>query len=362
MRAVRHKGSTPSRIVVRGVNWVGDTIMSLPAARALRKMFPAAHIAFWIPAYLEPLLRLTKIPDEIIVFEKKDGGVLKRPLLMKGRLERGHFDMAVLFQNAFESAFTAWLSGIKLRVGYPTDLRGSFLNIKTPLVPSILSGHQVFYYLEIVKHLDSYFRLGRFQYLGKPDCSIKLPAVELEKARKLLLDEGADLKGRLVCLCPGSVNSDAKRWPAEYYSRLADLLIEELDARIVFLGAPQERDMLDGIIGQMKRGPAFNLAAKSDMVMSLGIMNQSSLVISNDTGSAHLAVAAGVRGLTIFGPTIAGATAPFGPLALIIQGKAECAPCDDHNCRDKGHTCMRGLTPEVVAQKASEIMALPPSV
>lgn len=362
MRAARYEGSTPSRIVVRGVNWVGDTIMCLPAARSLRRLFPAAHIVFWVPANLEPLLRLTKVPDEIMTFKESEGGPFRRTFLMKDRLQKGHFDMSVLFQNAFECAFTAWMAGIKLRVGYSTDLRGALLNIKVPLIPSILSGHQVFYYLEIVKYLDSYFRLGRFQYFGKPDCSIKLRAKEVDHASKIMLESGADPKAPFVCLCPGSVNSDAKRWPHEHYAVLADILIERGGLQIIFLGATQEADLINSIIGEMKKGPAFNLAEKSNIVASLGIMSLSSLVISNDTGSAHLAVAAGAKCLTIFGPTIAGATAPFGAQTFIIQGKAECAPCNDHNCRLHGHPCMKGLSPELVARKALEIVAPHPSV
>lgn len=357
MRVGEYAGSTPSRIVVRGVNWVGDTIMSLPAARALRRMFPAAHLAFWVPANLEPLLRLTKIPDEIIVFNKREGGAFERTLSMKQRLKRGHFDMAVLFQNAFESAFTAWLAGIKLRVGYPTDLRGAFLNAKAPLNRSTPWQHEVYYYLEIVKYVDGFFRLDRFRHYKKPNCLIKLTASQLQSARDFLITQGIDPDRSIVCLCPGSVNSDAKRWPADYFAGLADLLIGETGSQIVFLGVPQEEDLIDSIMGMMKVGSGFNLAAKSDMVSSLGIMNLSALVISNDTGSAHLAVAAGGRILTIFGPTTAGATAPFGRHTFIIQGKAQCAPCNDHDCRIQGHPCMRSVTPELVARKALEIMA-----
>ncbi len=359
MWTARNNGSTPSRIVVRGVNWVGDTIMSLPAARALRKLFPVAHMVFWVPDYLEPLLKLTKIPDEIIVFKKNDGGPVKRTISMREKLQQGHFDMAILFQNAFECAFTSWIAGIGLRVGYPTDLRAVFLNIKTPLIPSILASHQVFYYLEIVKYLENYYKLGRLNYIGKPDCLIKFSVAATNRTRKFLLGEGLDLSKPFVCLCPGSVNSDAKRWPREYFAVLADILIERFGLQIIFLGANQERGLIDSIISEMKMGAAFNLASKSDITTSLGIMSLSSLVISNDTGSAHLGVASGAKCLTIFGPTIAGATAPFGEQTFIIQGKADCAPCNDHHCHRQGHPCMRGLTPQIVARKASEILTLP---
>ncbi len=359
MRGAKNVQPTPTRIVVRGVNWVGDTIMTLPAIRALRSIFPSAHIAFWVPEGLESLLRMTGIPDEIISFGKGQGGAFKRSFLMKSRLARGRFDLAVLFQNAFESAFTAWMAGIKLREGFSTDLRGPLVNIKVPLHPSILKHHQVYYYLEIVQHLDNFLKLGRYRNLTEPDCLLRINSRELEMARQILLKEGINPEALMMCLCPGSVNSEAKRWPAEYFAELADLLVDETGSQIIFLGATHEEDLIDGIIGRMKRGHAFNLAAKSDLVSSLGIMNLSEMVISNDTGSAHLGAAAGTKVLTIFGPTVAGETAPFGKNTFVIQGKAPCAPCREHHCRTPGHPCMKEVTPAMVGQKALSIMALP---
>ncbi|MFH0957589.1 MAG: lipopolysaccharide heptosyltransferase II [Pseudomonadota bacterium] len=359
MRGARNVQPTPGRIVVRGVNWVGDTIMTIPAMRALRRIFPSAHIAFWVPSGLESLLQLTRIPDEIISFDKDQGGAFKRSFLMKRGLEQGHFDLAVLFQNAFESAFTAWIAGIKLREGFSTDLRGPFLNIKVPFNPTVLKRHQVYCYLEIVKHLDNFFKLGRYSHLSEPNCSIGLSQQQLEVARKLLVSEGIDLQIPKVCLCPGSVNSEAKRWPAEYFAELADIIIQDSRSQIIFLGSVEEKELINEIIGQMKEGQAFNLASKSNLVSSLGIMNLSDLVISNDTGSAHLAAAAATKVVTIFGPTVARETAPFGKNTFIIQGKASCAPCREHQCRTPGHPCMRNLTPLMVAGKALEVMALP---
>ncbi|MGC8660211.1 MAG: glycosyltransferase family 9 protein, partial [Desulfomonilaceae bacterium] len=202
--------------------------------------------------------------------------------------------------------------------------------------------------------------LTRLNHVDKPDCSIKLPTATINRSRKFLSNEGLDLSKPFLCLCPGSVNSDAKRWPAEYFAALADILCKRFGFQIVFLGAIQERSLVDSIISQMKTGPAFNFAAKSDIIMSLGIMNLSSLVISNDTGSAHLGVASGAKCLTIFGPTIAGATAPFGERTFIVQGKADCAPCNDHHCKREGHSCMRGLVPQIVAKRASEILTSHP--
>jgi len=347
--------SFPSRIVVRGTNWVGDTIMSLPAAKGLRRLFSSSVIAFWVTSSLVPLVRATGIPDEVISFDGNSYGPLRRPFLMRGQLGAGSFDMAVLFQNAFESAFTAWLAGIPVRVGYPTDLRGPLLTARVPLTEEIGNKHQVFYYLGITEFLERSLSGNVRPRAGLPDCSIELSSGLLDQARHLLSALGVDLNRPFFCLCPGSVNSEAKRWPGDYFACLADLLADRMASQAVFLGSPEEQGLVDEIISLMRGPAAVNLAGKADMVSSMAVMNQSAMVISNDTGSAHLAVAASAKALTIFGPTSPGATAPFGPNAYIIKASADCAPCRYFRCPKSGHPCMRNMEPEAVLHKIEEI-------
>jgi len=346
----------PSRIVVRGTNWVGDTIISLPAARRLRTSFPQSEITFWVPSGLAPLVKAAGVADAIICFDGNSGGPLRRPFAMKHTLKRSGFDMAVLFQNAFESAFTAWLAGIKIRVGFPTDLRGPLLNVRVPLDARLKREHQVYYYLAITDFLERQWLGINAEEKAEPDCSIALADNELQRGRERLALSGADLSRRLICLCPGSVNSEAKRWPPDCFARLGDLLSEDLGAQVVFLGAPQERSLVDSIVSGMRSGRAINLAGTSDMIGSMAVMRLSSLVISNDTGSAHLAVAASAKVLTIFGPTVPGATAPLGPNAFIIKTAAGCAPCRHFTCPKPGHPCMRNISPETLLRKVEEIL------
>lgn len=347
----------PDRIVVRGTNWVGDTVMSLPAAKELRRIFPSSHITFWVPAGLVPLVASSGIPDDVIGFDATMGGPLKRPFLMSRKLAAGTFGMAVLLQNAFESAFTAWLARIPMRVGYPTDLRGPLLSLKVPLTAEIKQKHQVFYYLGLTDFLEANY-LGRHgSRTGLPDCSITLKEDELTKAGEVLASAGVHRGRPLFCLCPGSVNSEAKRWPADLFASLADLLIQRVYGQVVFLGAPSEKPLIESIISAMNARGGVNLAGQSDMITSMALMHLSDLVISNDTGSAHLAVAAGARILTIFGPTSVGATAPYGRNTYLIQGEAPCAPCRHFRCPKPDHPCMRGIGPEIVLEKVRGILS-----
>ncbi|MDQ7782116.1 MAG: lipopolysaccharide heptosyltransferase II [Desulfomonilaceae bacterium] len=349
--------AVPSRIVVRGTNWVGDTVISLPAAKELKRIFPRAHFTFWIPRGLCSLVSATALADEVIWFDGNSGGALHRPFRMRNSLAKGGFDMAILLQNAFESAFTSWLARIPVRAGYPTDLRGPLLNLRVPLREDVRSTHQVFYYLGITDFLGNHFGTSRPADTPIPDCSIEISEQRLSQAAELLTHVGADLGRSVFSLCPGSVNSEAKRWPGEYFARLGDLLIREMGAQVVFLGAPEETGLIEGIISMMHVPGAVSLAGKADIVASMAVMNQSRMVISNDTGSAHLAVAASSTVLTVFGPTSAGATAPYGPTAHIIQGNAPCAPCRRFRCPVSGHPCMRSIEPEAVLSRVEEILA-----
>jgi len=345
----------PSRIVVRGTNWVGDTVMSLPAARELRRIFPSAEITYWVSSGLVPLVEVAGCADHIVSFNRDSGGPLTRPFKMKPRLAAGRFDMAALFQNAFESAFTAWIAKIPVRIGFPTDLRGPLLTVRVPLSDEIRKKHQVYYYLAITEFLENRFHDQVTPMPGPPDCSVALRDRHLSRARELLLSSGLDTGRPIFCLCPGSVNSRAKRWPGDSFARLADLLTR-MGAQVVFLGAAHEKDLVESVRSMMNSPWAVDLTEDADMVTAMAVMYLSTMVISNDTGSAHLAVAAKSKVLTIFGPTIAGATAPFGPDAHVIKGEAPCAPCRHFQCPLPDHPCMRNITPEAVLGKIQEIL------
>ena len=351
------RSSLPSRILVRGTNWVGDTIISLPAAREMRRIFPTAHLTFWVPEGLSRLVEASGASDDVLTFNDTTGGPLKRPFRVRPRLAEVQFDMVVLFQNAFEGAFTSWLAGIPLRAGYPTDLRGPLLNVKVPLTDAARSRHQVFYYLAITDFLAQHFGGAARSEHHRPDCSITLGWDALRSASSLLHAQGADLDRLLICLCPGSVNSEAKRWPALHFAGLADLLIERMAAQVVFIGSSRESELIEDIMYLMHGQGAVNLAGRADMIESMAVMNLSAIVISNDTGSAHMAVAASTRVLTIFGPTSPGATAPYGERAHIIRGGAPCAPCRHFRCPMPDHPCMFGIRPEAVLDKTREILA-----
>src|SRR5689334_5866352 len=139
------------RVVVRGTNWVGDALMTIPALRALRRVLPDAHITLVIRPGTKGIFSSVDFVDQILVYDRKNAfSVVPQVREWKRR----QFDLAVLFQNAFEAALIPFLAGVPLRLGYATESRQALLTHPLALPEWRSSRHEVFYYLYLVTALE----------------------------------------------------------------------------------------------------------------------------------------------------------------------------------------------------------------
>src|SRR5687767_14364179 len=151
------KDKAIQRIVVRGTNWVGDAVMTVPALRELRRLFPDAHLTLATRSWAQELFADADFIDDLLVNDRRGLGAVRG---------QGHewksrtFDLAVLFQNAFEAALIPALARIPLRIGYATEHRGFLLTHALPLPDWRSSKHEVFYYLNIVAGLERLIKGG----------------------------------------------------------------------------------------------------------------------------------------------------------------------------------------------------------
>src|SRR4051794_3963346 len=134
-----------SRVLVRATNWLGDAVMSLPAIRAIRRVFPHAHLAVVARPWVADLYAREKAIDRVIPYSAGPGWGAKREFAAQLRAQR--FDGAILLQNAFDAALIAWLAGIPERIGYRRDGRGLLLTRAIPVPePGDIPRHERFYY------------------------------------------------------------------------------------------------------------------------------------------------------------------------------------------------------------------------
>jgi heptosyltransferase-2 len=337
------------RIVVRAPNWLGDVVMSVAALRQLRASFPDAHIAVVARPGAAEIFTGADFIDEVVPYDRAS---LSSFWQQTRAWKRRKFDAALLFQNAFEAAAIAYLAAVPVRIGYDTDKRAFLLThpIATPAWKN--ERHETFYYLELVAELEK--ASGREPAIvSDPQFQVEVSGQRKQQASEMLSREGINVGVPLALLCPGSVNSRAKRWPAERYAELADRL-SDAGVTVALIGSPGEIDVSEKVATLARTRPVF-LTGKTSVSELVGVIKVADILITNDTGPAHIGAAVGTPTLAIFGPTNPLTTRPFGPAGRIIQRPPDCAPCMLRDC-PIDHRCMTAITADEVFAQAREAM------
>src|ERR1051325_2552407 len=213
------KAESIRRVVVRGTNWVGDSVMTIPALRALRRVLPDANITLVIRPGTKGIFAEADFIDDILVYDRK-GALSVIPQMREWK--RRKFDLALLFQNAFEAALIPFLAGVPLRLGYATESRQALLTHPLALPDWRSSRHEGFYYLYLVTALEQMLFGTSSICEADPDWHLQISEARKAEATELLRAHGVGEDELVIAICPGSINSRAKRWPAEAYAALAD--------------------------------------------------------------------------------------------------------------------------------------------
>ena len=201
-----------------------------------------------------------------------------------------------------------------------------------------------------VPHLDN---CSRFKGQGSTEVPLWLSQKDVAHVEQLWKRWRLDGAGRLIIICPGA-RSHIKRWTAEGFARVADRLISEGQAQVVFSGEPDEEPIVEEILGQMRQ--RAHSAVGLVTIRQLGVlMRRAGLVITNDSASLHLASAVQVPTVAIFGPTDERKYGPTSPRSRAIRRRLFCAPCEASLCRF-AHECMRFISPDEVYEAARQLL------
>ncbi|MDT5262869.1 MAG: heptosyltransferase [Acidobacteriota bacterium] len=338
------------RVVVRGANWVGDAVMTVPALRELRRLLPGAHLTLATRAWAQGIFAGADFIDDILVLEESNAKM--RAVIGEARQWRARrFDLAIIFPNAFAAGLVAALARVPARIGYATQGRGPLLTHRISVPVWHGERHEVFYYLHIVAELERLLYGSTTVEEREPLLALTVSKARAKEAQRLLLANGARPGRTLVALCPGSTNSRAKRWPAERFAALADMLMERARADIVLIGAGDELDISEEVAGRM-RGRPIVLTGKTNLAQTAALLGASDLLVTIDTGPALVAAAVGCPVVVIFGPTNPSTTRPFSTLAEVVRRPPDCAPCMLRDC-PIDHRCMTAISAEEVYTRVS---------
>jgi len=365
--------------VVRGVNWLGDAVMTTPALIRLRERFPNAHIALLSHQKLADLWSGQPMINETLSFVPGES-VLRVAL----RVRKAGFDLGLALPNSHRSALELWLAGIPCRVGLAAPFRSWMFTRAVPLRPGTVRmrkrsvpevrrlcgrsavpqpalpphAHQVYNDLHLVS------TVGAASQPLSPQ--LQVSAMEEQQARDRF---GLDPAVQWLGLNPGAEYGPAKRWPAERFAAAAIELQKRLSCRWILLGGPGDVDLARSIARMVEQGlggyppgnAPLNLAGKSTLRELAGLLRCCQAVLSNDTGPSHLAAALGTRVIVPFGSTSPELTAPGlpgDPQHRFLRKIVQCSPCYLSEC-PVDHRCMTGISVEEVVRAVEEVLTAP---
>ncbi len=332
--------SRPPRTVVIGANWLGDTIMSLPALAALREHLRGEEMHLEAPVSLSALVRLAIPVDGVL--DRGDGVSTTTRIR---RLREGRYHRAVLFPNSFRAAWIAWRARIPERCGYSGQWRRWLLSGGVPREKPGNGMHHSEFYLGLVRSLG-------WRGSVTPTVRLTLREESLGWAREVL---GGGSKGRpLVGICPGATYGPAKRWPMSGFVEVASALRERHGAKLLLMGSAEEAASIRGMSATLGAG-VLDMSGRTDTEQLAALLSLCDLVIANDSGPMHLASVLGVPVVALFGSTDPQATGPMGP-HRIVKAPVECSPCLRRTCPEGSYRCLEAITPAQVLAAAEDLL------
>jgi lipopolysaccharide heptosyltransferase II len=364
-RATREPGPFPPlrpgdpsirRILVVRVDLLGDTVLSTPAVRALRRAYPTARNDMLVqPANTGVLLGDPDLDDMIgynpHVWRSPSAWLNPRTWLagraVLRRLRAKRYDLAISVSGDIGSIVTR-LTNARRRVGYAGEAYSGFLTDPVPGARYRTHQHEVRYVLRLAEAAGG---------LVAPEDAVPHLEVDVQarQAVAATLSEGRarlGADGPIITMHAGARNGQAKRWPLAHFAALAERLWQEHRALVVLTGAPHEAPLAEEVT-QLAQAPILNLAGRTNVPELVALLAQSDVVVSGDSGPMHIACAVGTPVVALHGPTDPALSGPTTPDAIVLRQRLWCAPCYDASataeCRFGNPVCMKQLAPRMVA-------------
>ncbi len=361
------------KILVRGVNWLGDAVMSTPALQRLREAKPNAHLTLLTHEKLADLWQNHPAIDAVLTFAKHESA-----WQVGKRLRREKFDVGLAFPNSHRSAIELWFAGIPQRLGYSRFGRNLFLTkVIQPRegaiemhkrsaaeIHRLIAGsnpvaannfpptaHHIFQYLHLVAALGA-----------KADSlapRIEISEEEVSKFRKRLQEISGE-NSLWLGLNPGAEYGPAKRWPAERFIAAAIELHKKTNCGWIIFGTndPATRQIATELEKALGRNCVANFAGKTTLRELCAGLKFCRLVLTNDTGPMHIAAALGTPAVVPFGSTSFELTGPGLPGNYdhaLLKSSVPCAPCFLREC-PIDFRCMKSIEVERVVTACLEIL------
>jgi len=369
------------RILVRGVNWLGDAVMTTPALLRLREAHPAAYITLLTHEKLAELWTNHPAVDDVLSFSASSS-----VWSVAQKLRAAQYHIGLVLPNSHRSALELWLAGIPRRIGYvrpwrnwlltqPIQPRADFAvmrkrpvdEIKRLVVsPARAEPASLHSAPERSHHLHLYLHL--VAALGANPEPLA-PRLEVSHQQLAAVEERFSLSADVAWfgLNPHAEYGPAKRWPPEHFLAAAAESQKRTNCRWLILGGPGDvalaAEMTNSLANLFPSTPPLNLAGRTSLRELCAVLKLCRVLLTNDTGPMHLAAAVGTPVVAIFGstsPELTGPGLPGDPTHQLLKSNAPCSPCFRRVC-PIDFRCMAAISVECVVDAVGKTYAPGPS-
>jgi ADP-heptose:LPS heptosyltransferase len=347
------------RLLAIRLDNLGDVLVTTPAIHAITASLPGVKLTLLASPAGAQVARLNPDVDDVIVYQApwmdpwhrltQDS---QREQQMIATIRERHFDGAIIFtsyhQSSLPAAYLCYLADIPLRLAAPIDGPGSLLTTRHRHPERMMH--------EVERGLDLVNAIGLTT--NKLDLVLKVPVVARENVFEFLSVRDIDPQRPLLVIHPGC-SMPARTYPWDMYARVIDLLVERLDATIVATGAGDERALVEQVLDQVEehnRKATLACAGLLPFPEYCALIEAADLVITNNTGPMHISAAVKTPVVTLFALT--NPPEQWGPWRVAhrqLYHDVFCRICYNRIC-PYGHECLRLVTPEMVADAATELL------
>ena len=339
---------TQQTLLVYCPNWVGDVVAATPVFFCIRQNYPETKIVGVVRNYAKGVVEDGPWFDQIIgCDDKTTKGFFKLVQMMRSL----NPDIAIVLPSSLRSALAVWFGGVKEIFGYRRNHR-SFLLSGGPR--PIYAGNGIL----PIPMVDYYMEICRWLHLEIPE--VTKPRLflsdSLKKKGSQILDRyGIKNDDMVIGMNPGAKFGSSKCWPPEYFARLAELFLRRWDCKILLFVGPGEDEIAQSIIEASEANIVNTGPDKVDLALLKYLIKRCQLLVTNDTGPRHYAVAFDVPVVVIMGPTDPRYTAANLEKTLVLRQELDCSPCHKKEC-PRDHKCMSIIKPETVFEGSESLL------
>ncbi|HPN88250.1 MAG TPA: lipopolysaccharide heptosyltransferase II [Candidatus Omnitrophota bacterium] len=351
------------KVLIINIFGIGDVLFTTPLISNIKEYYKDSSIGYLCSCRAKEVVESNPKIDKIFIYDRDDFYqiakkskivFLKRLFHFFYEIKKEHYDMVIDLSLNTSMSFLTWIAGIRERIGFNYKNRSIFLNKKIKLL-GYDNKHVVEYYLNLLKKINIPIKYKELELYLKPD--------DFVWADNFFKQNHLEDKKIVIGMCPGggaSWGKDAnfKRLPAEKWAKIADKLIEKYSSAIILMGDVLERDLCQRIANLMRHRPQI-VCGKTTVTQFGALVKKCSLIILNDGGPLHIAVASKARTISVFGPVNENVYGPYTKeKSGIVISDVLCRPCYRRfrkaSCNHM--SCLNNITIEEVLRKVEDFL------